>query len=160
MNTGTRTWTQTDVRQVFENLQADLQMLAIRTQAMDLEHARKYAHDIFLMAYAECLKHVHIQLYNSLGYLQKAHRYSVAEVVFSDSQRPGGNRWPCMPNGSLVVIVEYSDIPKAEKLKKSGNLHIPWSPSNLTTDYAGMRHDNNRTYTSNGYGLQRDTFVR
>lgn len=159
MNTITRTFTKTDIRRVFENLQADLQMLASRTRAMDIEYAKKYAHDILLMAFAGCLKRVHIQLYDSSGNLQKVHRFSVEEVVLSDTQRPGGNRWPCLPDGSLVVVVEYSDSEKAERLKKTGDLLIHWSPSDLSTDYAGMRHESNRIYSSNGYGLQRDTFT-
>lgn len=159
MNTGTRTWTETDVRKVFENLQADLQMLATRTQAMDLEHATKCAHDVCLMAVVNCLSRVHIQLYDSKGRLKKAHLYSVEKAVLSDSQRPGGNRWPYIPDGSLRVIVEYSDSQTAEKLKNTGKLLLHWSPSGLAIDYAGMQRESNRLYTSNGYGLQRDTYV-
>ena len=157
MNTITRT--DTDIRQVFENLQADLQMLASRTRAMDLELAKKYAHDIVLMAYADCLKRVHIQLYDSSGHLNKVHRYSVEEVVLADTQRPGGNRWPCLPDGTLHIIVEISDNEAFEGLEKTDVLKINWSSSDLSTDYTGMRHESNRTYTSNGYGLRRDTFV-
>ena len=159
MNTITLSYTKTDIRQVFENLQADLQMLAIRTQAMDSDHAKKCAYDILQMAFAGCLKHVHLQLYDSLGHLKKVHRFSVKEVVLSESQRPGGNRWPCLPDGSLELIVEYSDNQAAEKLKNSGNLLLNWSSTDLSTDYTGMRRDSNRLYSSNGYGLQRDTFT-
>ena len=37
MSTMTQTHTRTDIRKVFENFQADLQMLAARTQAMELD---------------------------------------------------------------------------------------------------------------------------
>ena len=159
MSTITQTYTRTDIRNVFENLQADLQMLALRTQAMELDLAQKFAYDVCLMALEKCLRRVHIQLYDSSENLIKAHRYSVEEDILSDSQRPGANRWPCLPDGELHVIVEYSDKQKFEELKKSGNLKIHWSPSSLSTDYSGMRSDDGRLYSSNGYGLRRDTFV-
>lgn len=159
MSTITQTYTRTDIRKVFENFQADLQMLAVRTQAMELERAQKCAYDVCLMAQEECLSCIHVQLYDSLGNLIKVHRYSVKKDILSDSQRPGGNRWPYLPDGSLCVIVEYSDSQKAEKLKGSGKLMLHWSPSSLSTDYSGMRNDGEKLYSSNSYGLRRDTFV-
>lgn len=159
MGTVTQTYTITDIRKVFENFQADLEMLALRTQAMELGHAQKCAYDVFLMAQERCLKYVHIQLRDFNGRLVKAHRYSVEEGISSNSQRPGGNRWPCLPGGSLNVIVKYSDKQKAEQLKKSGKLLLCWSPSGLSTNYYGMRRDGDRSYSSNSYGLRRDTFA-
>ena len=159
MSTITQTYTRTDIRKVFENFQADLQMLAVRTQAMELDHAQKCAYDVSLMAQEKCLKYVHIQLYDSYGNLIKVHRYSVEEDILSDSQRPGVNRWPCLPDGSLCVIVEYSDNQEAEKLQRSRTLKLHWSPSSLSTNYSGMRNDSERLYSSNSYGLRRDTFV-
>ena len=160
MNTVTQTYTRTDIRDVFESFQADLQMLAVRTEAMELDRAQNYAYDVCLMAQEECLSRVHIQLYDSSENLIKVHRYSVEGGILSDSQRPGGNRWPYLPNGSLCVIVEYSDNQKIEKLKKSGKLKLHWSPSSLSISYSGMRNDGGeRLYSSNSYGLRRDTFV-
>lgn len=158
MQTTTQTYTKTDIRKVFENFQADLQMLAVRTQAMELDHAQKCAYDVCLMAQEGCLRRVHVQLYNSSGNLLKVHRYSVKKDILSDSQRPGANRWPYSPNGALGVIVEYSDNQKLEKLKKSGQLKLNWVPSGLSTDYSGMRNNGARLYSSNSYGLRRDTF--
>ena len=158
MNTITQTYTRTDIRKVFENFQADLQMLAERTQAMKLDHAWNCADDVCLMAQEGCLRCVHVQLYNSTGNLLKVHRYSVEDDILSDSQRPGANRWPCLPDGVLWVIVECSDNIKLEELKKSEDLKINWSPSHLSTNYSGMRNDGARLYSSNSYGLRRDTF--
>ena len=62
MSTLTQTYTKIDIRRVFENFQADLRMLALRTQAMELDHAKDCAEDIILMAQEQCLKYVHIQL--------------------------------------------------------------------------------------------------
>ena len=159
MSTVTQTYTRTDICKVFENFQADLEMLALRTQAMESGHARKYAQDVCLMAQERCLESVHIQLRDSNGRLVKAHRYSVEEGTLSSSQRPGKNRWPCLPGGSLGVIVKYSDRQQAEQLKKSGKLLLCWSPSGLSTNYYGMQKDGDRSYSSNSYGLRRDTFT-
>ncbi len=117
MNTITQTYTKTNIRRVFEMFRADLEMLALRTQAMALDHAAQYAHDICLMAKEECLSGVHVQLYDYYGNLVKVHRYSVERDIRSDSQRPGGNRWPCLPNGTLRVIIEYSDNQSWKRLK-------------------------------------------
>ena len=159
MNTITRTYTRTDIRKVFENFQADLQMLAVRTQAMESDHAQLCAYDVCLMAQEECLRRVHVQLYDSDRNLIKVHRYSVEKDIISESERPGGNRWPFLPDGSLCVIVEYSDSQVAEKLNRSGKLKIRWSRSSLSTDYSGMQNDDGRLYSSSTYGLRRDTFA-
>ena len=159
MNTSTQTYTRTDIRKVFENFQADMVMLAMRTQAMEPDYAQRCAYDVFLMAREECLEYVHIQLRDFLGRLVKAHRYSVEVGVFSDSLRAGGNRWPCLPSGTLCVIVQPSDSHKLEELKKSGELKANWGASSLSTDYSGMRNDGMRLYSSSSYGLRRDTFI-
>ncbi len=159
VNTSTQTYTKTDIRKVFENFQADLLMLALRTQAMEKYLVNDYAHDILLMTKNGCLKYIHIQLYNYYGQLIKVHKYSVTENSSSASQRPGENKWPCLPNGELCIIVEPSCHQKLEELKQSGQLEISWGPSFLSTDYSGMRNENVRFYSSNNYGLQRNTFV-
>lgn len=159
MNTITQTYTRTDIRKVFEMFRAELEMLALRTQAMTLDHAEECAHDIDLMAQVKCLRYVHVQLRDIYGNLVKAHRYSVKEDILSDSQRPGGNRWPCLPGGTLHVLVDPSDDRSLEQLKRSGQLMIAWSPSPLSTNYSGMRNEGARLYSSNSYGLRRDTFV-
>ena len=112
------------------------------------------------MAREECLTHVHIQLRDSSGNLVRAHQYTVHRDILSDSQRPGRNVWPCLPNGTLSVIVTLSDQHKLENLKKSGEVKLSWGPAaSFSTDYSGMRNDSSRLYSSNNYGLQRETFV-
>ena len=159
MNTLTRTSTQTDIRKVFEKIEAELRMIAIRTQAMSLDYAQQFAHDIFLMARVGCLSSFHVQLRDYFGNLVRVHRYSVQEVISSALQRPGGNRWPCLPGGTLNVLVEPPDDFRLERLKKSGKLKLVWSPSTMSTDYSGMRSEGERLYSSNSYGLRRATFV-
>jgi len=159
MITVTQTYTRTDIRRVFENFQADLRMLAVRTQAMEPDHAKKCGDDVCLMAQVGCLSRVDVQLRDSSENLVRVHRYSVEEIMSSVSSRPGGNRWPCLPNGTLYVVVVPSDREKLKRLKILGELKLIWSASPLSTDYSNMRRDGARLYSSNSYGLQRDTFV-
>ncbi len=159
MSTITQTYTRTDIRRVFERFQADLRMLAVRTQAMEYEHAEDCGNDVSLMAQEDCLKYVHLQLRDFNGNLVRVHRYTVRQDILSDTQRPGGNSWPCMPNGTLRVIVTPSDRQKLDRLKISGKLKLTWSRSSLSTDYSGMRNDGRRLYSSQSYGLYRDSFV-
>ena len=159
MNTLTQTFTRIDTRKVFEKFEADLRMLAVRTQAMSLDHAQQLAHDVALMGEVKCLRYIHVQLRDYYGTLVRVHRYTVQEDILSDSQRPGGNRWPCMPGGTLCVIIDCSDNQKLEALKRSGQLKTNWGPSYWSTNYSGMRNEGARLYSSNSYGLWRDTFV-
>lgn len=159
MSIVTQTYTRTDIRRVFENFQADLLMLAVRTQAMELVHAKECGDDVCLMAQAKCLRCAHVQLYDSFGNLVRVHRYTIEEIMSSGSSRAGGNRWPCLPNGALRVIIDLSDAEQFARLESSGELKLSWNTSSLSTDYSGMRKDGARLYSSSNYGLQRDTFV-
>lgn len=159
MSTTTQTYTKTDVRRVFEMLEADLLMLARRTQAMELDHAKACADDIYLMALEECLKTVHVRLLDYYGELKRVHRYSVEAGVLSSSQRPGENRWPCLPDGALEILLEHSDNQKFEELKESGKLKRGWYLSNASVDYSRMNAGSSRFYSSQNYGLLRETFT-
>lgn len=159
MITTTRTYTKTDIRKAFERFAADLDMLAFRTQAMELKRASDCAADVCLMAQEDCLTAVHIQLLDANDKLVRAHRYSVEQGIWSESQRPGENKWPRLPDGMLTVIVKPSDGTKLGKLEQSGRLRLRWTNSSLSTDYAGMRMDGSRLYSSNTYGLRRHSFI-
>ena len=158
--TKTRTYTKTDIRQVWECFSADLLMLATRTQALDKEVVKPICHDIHLMAENRCLAEVHIQLFDCLHQRVKAHKYTISENISRANQRPGANSWPRLPDGSLSVIVSYSDREKADKLKKSGQLKRKWTRSNLDTRYSDMSSDGERFYSSNNYGCSRKSFSR
>ena len=159
MYTGTQTYTITDVRKAFEMFSADLSMLAYRTQAMDPIIANDIAADVCTMAQANCLTSVHVQLRDASGNLVRAHHYAIEEGILSDSQRPGENRWPRMPDGIFSVLVTPLDNAKLDNLKQIGKLKLDWTSSNLSTDYSGMQSHGHRLYSSNSYGLQRRTYI-
>ena len=160
MSIYTHTYTETDIRKVFENFQADLCMLALRTQAMELEYAKNCADDIFLMAKEQCLREFHVQLCDRNENIVRAYKYSVQENVHLNSQRPGANKWPCLPDGYLHLIIQLSDEQIFKNLQESNRLKIHWTTtSSSSTDYSSMQNDSSRLYSSNGYGLQRETFI-
>lgn len=158
--TTTRTYTKTDIKNVWERFSADLQMLATRTQAMDTTRVSPICHDIRLMAEDRCLAAVHIQLYDSSNRRVKAHKYTVSENISWANQRPGANNWPCLPGGSLRVVVSYSSRQKIDSLKNSGRLILNWTRSSLDTSYLDMFSDGERYYSSSDYGWSRQTFSR
>lgn len=160
MNIFTQTYTNIDIRKVFEHFKADLLMLAFRTQAMNIKDVDDYAHDILLMAENNCIKFVHIQLRDRYENIVKAHKYSVKKNVLSTSQRqrPGQNNWPSLPDGKLHVIIEEYPY-KWNNLQKLVKFKIPWTLSFLSTDYSGMQTEGTKFYSSNSYGLERNTFV-
>ena len=165
--TRAHTHTKVDIRRVVECFAADLAMLASRTAGMSQEDAKKLAHDVMLMAVSDCLSGVHIQLDDGCGNVVAAHEYKVRDSesqkspVYGSSDYPGGNNWPRMLNGRLVVIVLYADLEVAERLKSSGRLLINWSATDRLINYAGagMRGEEGRRYSSNSYAWDRTSYV-
>jgi len=156
--TRTRTYTKTDIQKVFECFDADLHMLAMNTGRMSSSHADEVVHDVLLLAEADCLSEVHIQLSDAYGKRLKSHKYSVQKNTVRSSDRPGANQWPRVHGSRLNVILVYSDASKAQQIKRSGNLMLPWSASSASTTYSDMSPSGEKQFSSNGYGLQRTSF--
>ena len=163
MQTRTMTYTNVDIRRVAECFAADLAMLASRTGAMSSQKVRETAHDVTLMAVHECLAGVHIQLVDGNQRVVAAHEYKVHGIQPAaspwSSDYPGGNNWPRMPDGRLMVVVSYSDRSKVQQLKEGKSLLINWSPSNQPTRYPGMSDKGVRQYSSNGYKWDRTSYI-
>ena len=77
-----------------------------------------------------------------------------------NSQRPGGETdgHACLM-ASYIYLLNTLIIIRLKKLKESGRLKRNWSPTSSSTDYSEMQEESSRFYSSNGYGLQRNTFV-
>ena len=156
--TATSTYTLTDIRNVWECFSADLRMLARRTQAMEIKRASDVSEDILLMVSNNVLEKVHIQLFDRFGRRVRAHEYSVHDNINWVSQRPSQNKWPCLPDGKLRVIVIYTSAEERKHFRSSANLKLNWTKSRLDTQYADMSKVGDRRYASNGYGWQRNTY--
>ena len=158
MHTTTHTYTKVEIREVCKHFSADLNMLARRTQAMDPDEVGNYLHDIIEMANEGCLDKVHIQLYDQSWNRIRVHEYTVNSNVVGDSSRPGGNSWPRIPSGCLMVVVSCSDERKLAELERSSKLKIKWESSRLSTDYSDMHTGGTRLYSSGSYGLHRTSY--
>ena len=158
MQTYTQTYTTVDIQKTFANFHADLRMLAINTGQMLLQTADNLAHDVVLFATMECVSVVHIQQTNAAGTIINANRYSVETDATWDSARPGNNQWPRILGGNLSVILEPSDAAKIYQLQASGRLKSSWVNTNVSTNYSHMRVGEGRLFSSNGYGLRRESF--
>ena len=156
--TRTSTYTKTDIRHVWECFKADVFMLARRTQALDIQKASDTCDDIFRMACEECLKEVHIQLYERYGRRVRAHKYRIQNNVNWNTQRPSENRWPRLPDGQLHIFVTTSNNDAWLRLKSSGKLNFNWSKSSIDTQYLEMRAIGDRNYASSSYGWQRSSY--
>ena len=155
----TNTYTQTDISNVWEQYCADLMMLAIRTQAMGTKEAETISQDIWQMLRAECISEIHIQLVDHRNACVRAHVFRVERNVSWNNQRPGDNRWPCLPNSQLQIVVVYSDVLKWNKLLSSGLLKSSWTSTNYDTRYLSMKQTSGRKYASNNYGMRRDSYI-
>ena len=158
VRTVSETYTKVDIRKVLECFASDLAMLALRTKTMDAQWAINTAYDITLMAIEECLAAVNVQLFDARGIRIAAHAYQVNGAGNWDQDRPGDNNWPSTPGGEIVVIVAYSDIAKADSLKRSGKLLRSWGPTSLDTDYSSMKVGGSKQYSSGSYGWSRKSY--
>ncbi len=157
--TATSTYTLTDIRNVWECFSADLTMLAWRTQAMEIEEASQISVDILTMVQNNVVDKVHIQLNDQFNRRVRAHVYSIHDNINWVSQRPSENKWPCLPDGQLIVIVRsYASTEKWNQFCYSTDLNINWCESSIDTQYADMSKVGDRRYASNGYGWQRNTY--
>lgn len=154
----TSTYTKIDIRRVWEYFRADALMLARRTQAQDVLTVESSCTDVLLMVSAKCISNVHIQLIDRSGRCVRAHEYKIHENVNWTAQRPSDNRWPCLPDGQLVIIVEICNQTVYDQLLQSNQFQIGWGSSSLSTNYSNMMITGERKYASNSYGWQRNSF--
>lgn len=161
MNTYTTTYTTTDIRRVFENFEADLRMLVLRTGDKNFAWADNIAHDITLLAIGGYVKELHIQCLQS-GAVTNVHKYTIETEIDWDSQRPGGNNWS---RGSKLRILwspsgKWGALTDSEKALIMRHMRTTWGASSFSTDYSHLREVGNRSYASSAYGLRRQTYER
>lgn len=156
----TETYTMTDIETVMRRVTADLVMIATSSGALSEEEARKYSHDIEILAKNGYLKKVDITLL-SAGIEVKATCYEIntssGDLTMS---RPGGVLWPKVQSPYLQIILCYnSDYSQEARLKMKNRLKISWvSANDIDISHKTLRAAAGRDYVSNGYGMQRKDF--
>jgi Bacterial HORMA domain family 1 len=156
-HTATQTYTTADVERVFRRFRADIIMIADSTGALTRSKAEDYAHDAEYLAVRGYLEKVDVTLLSN-GIEQRAAVYRPNEQPGNGaSARPGGVLWPTVPNPSLRVLIGYTKAYTPEvKTQTQRHLKISWISSNVDASHASLSKTGSRSYSSNGYGLDRE----
>ena len=158
-STYTSTYTVSDVEKVVRSIKADLIMIAGSTKAMTEDDAKKYAHDIELLAKNNYITTVDVTLMSSYESEVNAVKYLFQTENASGTERPGGVMWPYTPNGRIRIILSPSDSyhKETEKVKKLG-LKISWGTTDENTNQSSLSASGERGYSSNGFGANRSDY--
>jgi hypothetical protein len=163
--TYTTTYTVVDIRKTFEGFEADLRMIARRTEKWTSEYLDKVFHDIIKLAEAKFLNTISIVLEDFQGNSLRASKYTVNENGTSISgARAGGNDWSNIPNSLLTVVLSYTNTWKVlsseqkQQFQEDNDFKVDWVSSTTDTNFPHLRREIAQTYASNGYELTKNNF--
>lgn len=159
----TETYTDIDIEETFESLEADLNMIARRTDTWSSAYCKDVSDDLLKLLLKGYLKRIDITLTDTFDNPVKVAVYKVRENAGSwDGVPPGGNNWPSIPGGDLSVIISYSDrwysLSDQEQSNFKEKLNRPWSTSYIDTSYPELTSLGSRLYNSNAFGLERQNW--
>ena len=159
-NTSSETYSVVDIENVFRRITADFVMIATSTGGASEESARKWAHDAELLAKKGYLKSIDLTLFSN-GVEEKAVQYEVDTTSGAlTMSRPGGVRWPKVNNPNLRINLIYTAAYTTDaRAKLAGQLKINWEPSYADLSHSSLTGSDGRSYSSNGYGIQRKDFA-
>ncbi len=160
--TATATYTVVDIRKTFEAFEADLRMIARRTEKWASDYVDKVFHDVVKLAESKYLKTVDIVLLNTADIAVRAAKYTVNEAGTSiTGDRAGGNDWGNLPNTYLGVIVSYTSAwdlltqQQKDNFKQSNSFKIGWSASYIDNNFPNLSKQTAQSFASNGYELNK-----
>jgi hypothetical protein len=160
--TQSQTYTIADVGKVMDSFAADLDMNAQSTGLLSRDSVRQYASDVKAMAQSGYLREANIVLHGSSGTVIRAAKYEVIVGTLAASQRPGNSLWPRTPDGTLTVVVRYTqlwhDLADARKQSFKAGLLIRWTASSTDLGFPTLARSSDRTYTSNGWGVSKSIY--
>jgi len=156
-------FTVADVGKVIDCFAADLDMNAQSTGLMTWDTVRSSADDVKLMAQKGYLVEANIVLENASGVIIRAGKYEVAaDASILTAQRPGNNLWPRTPGGQLYVVVGYSQawrkLSDAQRAAFVKTLKSRWSSSSTDLSFPGLTRASDRSYVSNGWGMNKSIY--
>lgn len=163
--TTTSTYTVIDIRKTFEGFEADLRMIARRTEKWGADFVDKVFHDIIKLAEAKYIRSVDIVLLNTANTPIRAAKYTVNDAGTSiTGERAGGNDWSNMPNTYLEVIVSYTAAwhlltqQQKEAFQQANDFKIGWSASAIDNSFPNLSKQGAQTFASNGYELNKTNY--
>ncbi|OAV64002.1 hypothetical protein Barb6XT_02964 [Bacteroidales bacterium Barb6XT] len=165
-NTTTATYTITDIRKTFENLEADIRTIARRTGKWDMSYVDNIFHDILPLAENQYLESVDIVLINdNTGIVVRASKFIVnSNGTTTASERAGqNNEWTNIPNTRLTVIISHTQkwesLSEENKRKfQSDNFIINWVSSSIDNTFSHLTCSQAQLYASKGYELQKNNY--
>ena len=162
--TNTATFTVVDIRKTFESFDADLRMIARRTNTWTPEYTGKIVHDIVKLAENHYLSHITVKQLDLNGQAVQVSVFRVNEQGSAISgPRAGGNDWELVSGGSLTVVLSYTDAWHALTVEKKAAFYtnnefkIGWVTATNTT-YDHLTRSAERTYALKGYELIREDY--
>jgi hypothetical protein len=166
-NTVTSTYTVTDIRKTFENLEADIRTIARRTGKWDMSYVENVFHDILAFAENRYLKSVDIALIkDDTSSPIRASKFVVnSDGTTTSNARAGqNNEWTNIPNMHLVVIISHTSNwnnlseEDKQKFQQNNSFRINWVPSCIDNTFPHLRSSQAQLYASNGYELQKTNY--
>jgi hypothetical protein len=160
--TSSVSYTYADIEKVVRSFGTDMLMIADSTKAIEQQKARDFTADIECLAKHGYLKSVDVTLLDGLGNELRAVKYDVdTDAGSMSSNRPGNVLWPRTPEGSVRVIVRYTEAYNENARQAlQGKLQLNWGPTSVDTSHATLRAGSGRDYASNGFGMQRKDFTQ
>ncbi|MEZ4772694.1 MAG: hypothetical protein R3D00_05870 [Bacteroidia bacterium] len=163
--TNTLTYTVIDIRKTFEGCEADIRMIARRTNKWSMEYVDKVFHDIIKLAEEEYLNSVDIILLDINNVVIRATKFVVnSNGKAIESDRAGANDWSDISNTRLSVILSYTQKWKSltndqkMKFKNDNGFKIGWVDSNIDNSFSHLKQSNGQLYASKGYELQKTVY--
>lgn len=160
--TYTATYTVVDIRKAFEGFEADLRMIARRTDKWTTEYVEKVIHDVIKLAEAKYLSTISIALNDPTGKALRATKFVVNESGTAiTGDRAGSNDWPNVTGSVLEMTLEYTSAwrllgsEKQNQFRKDNNFKATWIPSTTDTNFPHLTRQAAQNYASNGYEVKK-----
>ena len=154
--TDTYSYTISDIETVVRRFTTDFVMIAQSSGAITEAKAREYAHDIEVLAKAEYLEMVDITLLSGSKEIQAVQYVVNKSAGDLEMSRPGGVLWPLVEDPHLRIIWRHTDAYDANAREKmKSKLKIGWVSTSTDTSHSGLSYSGERTYASNGWGIER-----
>jgi hypothetical protein len=163
--TNTKTYTVVDIRKTFEGFEADLRMIARRTNKWSMDYADQLIHDVLKLAEDRYIKTIHITLLDSSEVVKQAVKFTVNEDGKAQtSERPGSNDWSNIVGTRLQMVLEYQSAwhqltaEQQTAYMYNNNFKIGWTASSIDTTYRHLSNQSGQLYGSNGYELKKENY--
>jgi len=163
--TNTSTYTVTDIRKTFEGFEADLRMIARRTDKWTMDYVERLIYDVLKLAESRYLKKVSITLMNNTNIAVRAVKYTINEEgKAQSSERPGSNDWLNLPDTYLRMVLEYRtawhELTEQQQAAymAANDFKVSWSATTIDTNFRHLVNQSAQLYGSNGYELKKENY--